>query len=94
MTDAELLTECKKGLNVSMDSTELDGILKQKMLAVKHFMLNAGVTINQLESGLGLAVLTLGVGDLWNLTSGDVKFSSVFYILLTQLQAQGECVEE
>lgn len=84
MTDAELLAKVKSGLGLS--GTYTDGTISIKMLAVKQYMLNAGVTIGQVETDLGVAALTVGVSDLWNLTSGEVKFSPAFDILMTQLK--------
>jgi len=83
MTDAELLTAVKAGMTIS--GTFTDNALLPKVLAAKQYMLGGGVTIAQLESSLGIATLTVGVTDLWNLSSGEVKFSAAFHILLTQL---------
>lgn len=85
MSNENLLAEVKKGLSISGEYT--DATLMTKVLAVKGFILNAGVTGAILETELGLATLTVGVNDLWNLTPGEVKFSPAFSILLTQLQA-------
>lgn len=84
MTDAELLAKVKAGLGLSGIYT--DETISIKMLAVKQYMLNAGVTIEKVETELGIAALTVGVSDLWNLTSGEVKFSLAFDILMTQLK--------
>ena len=49
-------------------------------------MLNAGVTEEQIGTDLGIATLTVGVSDLWNLNSGEVRFSDAFMLcLLPQL---------
>jgi len=85
MTDAELLIECKKGLNIAAASTAQDGVLTQKLLAVKAYMANAGVAAEMLATDLAVGVLVLGVTDVWNLECGTVKFSPVFYTLLSQL---------
>ena len=71
MTDAELLEKVKQGLNVV--GTFNDNTLRIKTIAVKQYMLNAGVTQEQLETELGITTLTVGVMDLWNLTPGEVK---------------------
>lgn len=84
MTDAEMLVKVKSGLGLSGDHT--DGTISIKMLAVKQYMVNAGVTVEQVETDLGLATLTVGVNDLWDLKSGEVKFSPAFDILMTQLK--------
>jgi hypothetical protein len=84
MTDAELLAKVKSGLGLSGDYT--DPTILPKTLAAKQYMLNAGVAIEQLETELGIVTLTVGVNDLWDLTSGEVKFSPAFDILMTQLK--------
>ncbi|MCM1567092.1 MAG: phage gp6-like head-tail connector protein [Dehalobacter sp.] len=83
MTDTELLGKVKEGLGLSGD--HINQTILPKVIAAKQYMLNAGVTAEQIETELGIATLTVGVNDLWNLTPGEVKFSSAFNILLTQL---------
>lgn len=85
MTDIELLAKVKSGLGIT--GTATDDTISIKMLAVKQYMFNAGVIIEQIETDLGIAALTVGVNDLWNLASGEVKFSQAFDILATQLKA-------
>ena len=85
MTDQELLIECKKGLNIPVASTAFDNILYQKLLAVKGYMQGAGVSDSVMESDLAIAVIVLAVGDLWNVNSGETKFSPILTNLLTQL---------
>lgn len=83
MEDYELLGAVKLGLGIATDYN--DNNLQYKVLAIKHYMLNAGITIEQIESDLGIAALTIGVNDLWNTIAGDVKFSTAFNILMAQL---------
>ncbi|MFD2442929.1 hypothetical protein ACFSO7_02915 [Bacillus sp. CGMCC 1.16607] len=85
MTDDQLLVECKKGLNIPVDSTAFDLLLKQKLLAVKMFMTNAGVSADRMDNELAVGVMVMGVTDLWELKSGEVKFSPAFFTLVTQL---------
>lgn len=85
MTDQELLIECKKGLNIPVASTTFDNILNQKLLAVKGYMQGAGVSDSLMESDLAIAVIVLAVGDLWNVKSGETKFSPILLTLLSQL---------
>ncbi|TCJ05048.1 phage gp6-like head-tail connector protein [Cytobacillus praedii] len=85
MDDENLLVECKKGLNIPVNSTVHDSLLKQKMLAVKMFMKNAGVSEENLSNDLAVAVIVMGVSDLWEVRSGEVKFSPVFFTLVNQL---------
>lgn len=86
MTDDELLGKVKAGL--SIDDTDNDSNLTIKTLAVKQFILNSGVSEEQFESDLGIAVLTIGVNDIWDLTPGELKFSSLFYQFVSQLSAK------
>ncbi len=85
MTDSELLIECKKGLNIPVASTAFDNILNQKLFAVKGYMQGAGVSDSIMESDLAVAVVVLAVGDLWNVNSGETKFSPILLNLLSQL---------
>lgn len=84
MTDADLLAKVKSGLGITGEYT--NETISLKMLAVKQYMLNAGVSLEQIETELGIVVLTVGVNDLWNLASGEVKFSFAFEILMVQLK--------
>ncbi len=85
MTDAELLAECKKGLNIQVESSAFDGVLNQKLLAVKSYMKRAGVSDEMMVDDLSVGIIVLGVADLWNVGGGEIKFSPVFSILLSQL---------
>ncbi|GAA0313778.1 hypothetical protein GCM10008967_00330 [Bacillus carboniphilus] len=86
MTDAELLVECKKGLDITQETTAFDGVLNQKLLAVKSYMLGAGVSESTISSNpLAVGVIVMGVGDLWGTSGGETKFSPAFHTLLTQL---------
>lgn len=85
MAGVNLLEECKKGLGI--DGTGLDPLLNQKLMAVKAFMIGAGVPEGKIESDLGIGVVVMGVTDLWELKSGEVKFSPVFFTLVNQLSA-------
>lgn len=83
MTQEELLTAVKAGLSVSGNYN--DTVLTQKILAVTSYMTNAGITETNLYSDLGVACICVGVTDLWNLSSGEIKFSPVFGMLVEQL---------
>lgn len=85
MTDAELLIECKKGLNIQVTSTAFDSVLTQKLLAVKSYMKSAGVSDETLLDDLAVGVIVIGVADLWNVGGGEIKFSPAFNVLLSQL---------
>lgn len=85
MTDAELVLEAKKGLNLPLAGTAFDGVLFQKILAVKAYMKNAGVSDEAMNGDLAVGVIVMGVVDLWSLGGGEVKFSPAFHLLLTQM---------
>ncbi|MCX7570407.1 hypothetical protein OS242_10575 [Tumebacillus sp. DT12] len=85
MTDADLLIECKKGLNIPVASTAFDGTLMQKLAAVKSFMMGAGVSADLLNDHLAVGAIVLGVTDIWSLTGGEIKFSPAFNTMVGQL---------
>lgn len=85
MTDAALLLEVKKGLNLPITGTHFDGVLAQKIQAVKAFMAGAGVSAELTSSDLGTALIVIGVTDLWNIQSSEVRFSPAFHTILGQL---------
>ena len=93
MINEQLLIECKKGLNIPVSSTVFDGVLMQKLMAVRAFLSGAGVSDAILGTDLAIGVIVIGVTDLWNLQGGEIKFSPAFYALLTQL-AIGSLEEE
>jgi len=84
MSNEELLGKVKLGLNAD-DSDDNDSNLLIKTIGVKQYMLNSGVSQEQLETDLGIVTLTIGVNDVWDLTQGDLKFSSLFNCMVTQL---------
>ena len=87
LNDENLLAMVKTGLSASGPFN--DGTLRIKTVAVKQYMLGAGVSQEQIETELGIATLTIGVSDLWNLESGEIKFSYAFDMcLMPQLKAK------
>lgn len=84
MTDTEILEKVKIGLTAD-DSDDNDSNLLIKTIGVKQYMLNSGISQAQIETELGITTLTIGVNDVWDLTSGALKFSGLFNIFLTQL---------
>lgn len=85
MTDSELVEVIKTGLQ--LNGASLDPVLLQKGRAVEGYMINAGISQVNVESHLGKACLCVGVNDLWDLTSGQIKFSQAFGIMMEQLMA-------
>lgn len=88
MTDEELLIECKKGLGLPGNNTDFDGVLRQKIKAVKSFLKGAGVSEDMMNDDLAVGAIVLGVTDTWNLTGGETKFSPAFYAIVGQLAAR------
>lgn len=85
----KMLLECKKGLNMSLEPNELiDPVIEQKLLTVKSFMKGSGVPDEVIEGDLAVGAIVLGVTDLWELSAGEVKFSPVFFMLVTQLASR------
>lgn len=75
---------------MSVEADEvIDGAITQKLLAVRGYLLGAGVKTERLDSDVGIAVTVVGVTDLWNLNAGEIKFSPVFHTLATQLALGG-----
>lgn len=86
LTPEEILQKVKIGLSVG--GIYNDGTLSIKTMAVQQYMLGAGVTQEVIETELGIATLTVGVTDLWNLSPGEIKFSFAFDMcLMPQLKA-------
>jgi hypothetical protein len=83
MTETELLTEVKKGLGIS--GTYQDLTLLRHLRDVKAFCLSSGVASNVLDSEVSVGLILRGIADLWNLGSGDVRFSPYFLQRLIQL---------
>jgi len=87
-TTEELRAACKVGLNIQADETAFDSVLDQKINLVKGYMLGAGVNEAVMDSEQAISTLVLGVGDSWDLSPGELKFSKLFHTLLTQLAAE------
>jgi hypothetical protein len=90
MTTDELILECKLGLGFSLDNRAIDGIIRPKVLTVKGYMIGAGMPETKLTDAvnsddLAVGTLVLGVTDLWELNSGQARYSEAFMTMLTQL---------
>jgi uncharacterized repeat protein (TIGR02543 family) len=83
--ESDLITACRIGLNISASTTALDDVIKQKLMAVKAYLSNAGVSDADLYSDLAVGVIVMGVTDMWNLSGGQVSFSPMFHTLAAQL---------
>jgi Trp operon repressor len=87
LDDEELLRQVKIGLNAD-DNEDNDNNLRIKTIAVKQYLLNAGVSQDQVATQLGVATITIGVNDIWDLTSGSLVFSGLFNNFVTQLASK------
>lgn len=84
MNEAALLQQVKDILMIQGDG--FDSVLQPRILAVTGYLRNAGVSEQNIDSPTGVVAVALGANDLWNLTSGEQKFSPGFLNLATQLQ--------
>lgn len=89
MDDYALVIECKKGLGMQTAPGLFDGVLTQKVKAIKSFMRRAGVSEETLASDDAVGVIVMGVGDIWNQEAGAVKFSPAFISMVSQLALGG-----
>jgi hypothetical protein len=93
MSNDDLLEKVKIGLSAD-DNNDNDGTLTIKIVAIKQYMLNSGVSEEQIETDLGIATLTIGVNDIWDLAPGDLKFSTLFIDFVTQLAVKSLPITE
>lgn len=84
MTDEELLKEVKTRLNVT--GTWQDNTLLSYIDDTKNFMLDAGVSMDLINSNISVGVITRGVSDLWNYGMGNADFSPYFEKRVIQLR--------
>lgn len=85
MTDAELTSKVKIMMFGSDQGNWRDDMINGYIAEVKEYMLDAGVPDAVLHSEKALGCIVMGVNDLWNYTSGGVKFSQYFDRRVTQL---------
>lgn len=78
------LEEVKKRLAITDESN--DDVLSGLIEDVIEYCVSAGVSRETMESAKAYGLITRGVSDLWNMASGDGKFSDVFNLRLVQLQ--------
>lgn len=79
MADAVLLGKVKKALGI--EGTYLDDTLKEYIDEVVDFLIDAGVTLGNISSG----IVARGVSDLWNYGAGEGQLSEYFMQRATQL---------
>lgn len=83
MTDAEILAKVKLGLGIT--TSYQDDMLTVYINDVVAFMIDAGVSSDKARSAAAVGCILRGVSDLWNYTSGGVKFSEYFKQRVIQL---------
>lgn len=84
LTAAERLTKVKIALGMS-GSTYQDETLSLYISEVIDFMVGAGVKKEIAESEAAVGCIVTGVNDLWNYSSGGVRFSEYFKSRVVQL---------
>jgi hypothetical protein len=86
MTEAELLENVKRALNIT--GTYQDDTLMVYIKDVKYYMADAGVREDLINSETSVGVIARGVSDLWNYGNGSTTFSEYFMQRVIQLVAR------
>lgn len=81
--NAELLLKIKSGLGITGDYQ--DDTLQVYVDEVKEFMKDAGIKEEVVNDTASVGCIMRGVADLWNYSSGGVKFSDYFEKRVIQL---------
>ena len=76
----EILELVKSSLGIN--GAEQDGQITDKIEAVKA-MIDLPPAI--VDTALGNSLIVVGVTDIWNLNSGEIKFSAAFNIIWQKL---------
>ena len=84
LTAAERLTRVKTAMGMN-GSNYQDETLSLYIGEVMEFMIDAGVQRVVAESDAAVGCLAVGVNDLWNYSSGGVRFSEYFKSRVVQL---------
>ena len=84
LTAAERLVKVKTALGIN-GSNYQDDTLSVYIDEVLEFMIDAGVQREVAESTAAVGCLAVGVNDLWNYSSGGVRFSDYFKSRVVQL---------
>lgn len=84
LTAAERLTKVKTALGMN-GSNYQDETLSLYISEVLEFMIDAGVLRLVAESEAAVGCIAIGVNDLWNYSSGGVRFSDYFQSRVVQL---------
>ena len=84
LTAAERLAKVKIALGMN-GSDYQDETLSLYIGEVMEFMTDAGVQLAVAESAAAVGCIAIGVNDLWNYSSGGVRFSDYFKSRVVQL---------
>ena len=84
LTAAERLAKVKTALGMN-GSNYQDETLSLYIDEVLEFMVDAGVQREVAESVAAVGCIAVGVNDLWNYSSGGVRFSDYFKSRVVQL---------
>ena len=84
LTAADRLAKVKTALGMN-GSNYQDETLSLYIGEVLEFMIDAGVRREVAESEAAVGCIAVGVNDLWNYSSGGVRFSEYFKSRVVQL---------
>ena len=84
LTAADRLTKVKTALGMN-GSNYQDETLSLYIGEVQEFLIDAGVQREVAESEAAVGCIAVGVNDLWNYSSGGVRFSEYFKSRVVQL---------
>lgn len=84
LTAAEQLAKVKTALGMN-GSDYQDETLSLYISEVVEYMVDAGVQQEVAESAAAVGCIAIGVNDLWNYSSGGVRFSEYFKSRVVQL---------
>ena len=84
LTAAERLAKVKTALGMN-GSDYQDETLTLYISEVVEYMVDAGVQQEVAESAAAVGCIAIGVNDLWNYSSGGVRFSEYFKSRVVQL---------
>lgn len=78
-----MLEDVKKNLGITGNflNDTINGYIKE----IKDFLLDGGIPEEIVESEKVIGIITRGVSDLWNYSSGGTSFSPYFLQRVTQL---------
>ncbi len=84
LTAADRLAKVKTALGLHSSDYQNE-TLSLYIDEVMEFMTDAGVQREVAESGAAVGCIAIGVNDLWNYSSGGVRFSDYFKSRVVQL---------